>query len=85
MLFTACTTFNRPQFGNLPEQARLERIQQSPHYVHDEFAYPVATQMLRDGENTLKIFWDHFWAKKQQTVPPQAIPTECYNSPYFSS
>ncbi|ENU91282.1 hypothetical protein F971_03189 [Acinetobacter vivianii] len=75
ILFTACTTLNRPQFGHLPEQARLERIKQSPHYVHDEFAYPVATPMLRDGESTLKIFWDNLWTEKQQTVPKQAIPS----------
>lgn len=75
ILFTACTTLNRPQFGYLPEQARLERIKQSPHYINDEFAYPVATPMLRDGESTLKIFWDNFWAEKKQTVPTQVIPT----------
>lgn len=75
ILLTACATLNRPQFGNLPEQARLERIKQSPHYVHDEFAYPIATPMLRDGESTLKIFWDNFWAEEKQTVPTQALPT----------
>ncbi|WP_425917299.1 MBL fold metallo-hydrolase [Acinetobacter sp. TSRC1-2] len=75
ILFTACTTLNCPQFGKLPEQVRLERIQKSPHYIHDEFTYPVATPMLRDGESTLKIFWDNFWEEKQQTVPPQAIPS----------
>ncbi|MGF2878775.1 MBL fold metallo-hydrolase [Acinetobacter johnsonii] len=53
----------------------MERIQKSPHYIHDEFTYLVATPMLRDGESTLKIFWDNFWAEKQQTVPPQAIPS----------
>lgn len=75
ILFTACTTLHRPQFGKLPEQVRLERIKQSSHYIEDEFAYPVATPMLSDGESTLKIFWDNFWAKKQQTVPTEAIPT----------
>lgn len=75
ILLTACATLNRPQFGHLPEQARLERIKQSPHYVHDEFAYPIATPMLRNGESTLKIFWDNFWAEEQQTVPTQALPT----------
>ena len=75
ILFTACTTLHHPQFGKLPEQVRLERIKQSPHYIQDEFIYPVATPMLSDGESTLKIFWDNFWAEKQQTIPTQAIPT----------
>lgn len=75
ILFTAYITLHRPQFGKLPEQVRLERIKQSPHYIQDEFAYPVTTPMLSDGESTLKIFWDNFWAKKQQTVPTQTIPT----------
>ncbi|WP_436868878.1 MBL fold metallo-hydrolase [Acinetobacter courvalinii] len=74
ILFTACTTLHRPQFGKLPEQVRLERIKQSPHYIQDEFAYPVATPMLSDGESTLKIFWNNFWAEKQQTTPKQTIP-----------
>ncbi|RQL44298.1 hypothetical protein BJI56_19000 [Acinetobacter nosocomialis] len=56
VLVTACATLNSPQFGKLPEQARLERIQQSPNYINDEFAYPEPTPMLREGESTLKIF-----------------------------
>ena len=75
ILFTAYITLHRPQFGKLPEQVRLERIKQSPHYIQDEFTYPVATPMLSDGESTLKIFWDNFWAQKQQTVPTETIPT----------
>lgn len=75
ILFTACTTLRGPQFGKLPEQARLERIKQSPHYINDEFAYPIATPMLRDGESTLKILWNNFWVEKQQTIPKQAIPS----------
>ncbi|WP_228128019.1 MBL fold metallo-hydrolase [Acinetobacter nosocomialis] len=31
--------------------------------------------MLRDGESTLKIFWDNLWAEDQQTVPKQVIPS----------
>lgn len=75
VLVTACATLNSPQFGKLPEQARLERIQQSPNYINDEFAYPKPTPMLREGESTLKIFWDNFWAEKQQKKPNQAIPS----------
>ncbi|MCU4578452.1 MBL fold metallo-hydrolase [Acinetobacter courvalinii] len=75
IFLTACATLNKPQFGQLPEQARLERIKQSPNYKNEEFVYPVATPMLRDGESTLKIFWDNFWAEKQQTKPNHAIPS----------
>ncbi|MGE8564311.1 MAG: MBL fold metallo-hydrolase [Acinetobacter bohemicus] len=75
ILFTACMTLNAPQFGQLPQHARLEQIKQSPHYVNAEFTYPVATPMLLEGESSIKIFWDNFWKEKQQTVPKQALPS----------
>ena len=74
ILFTACMSLNGPQFGQLPEQDRLERIKQSPNYVNDEFTYPIATPMLLEGESSIKIFWDDFWKEKQQTFPKQTIP-----------
>lgn len=66
VLVTACATLNSPQFGKLPEQARLERIQQSPNYINDEFAYPEPTPMLREGESTLKIFGTTFGLKNNR-------------------
>lgn len=63
------------KFGKGPEGERLERIQASPHYRNGEFANTVPTEMLVDGESSLKIMWNSLWSDTARLRPAEPLPT----------
>ena len=60
--------------GKVPSGRRLERIKQSPHYVHGKFQNSIHTEMLRKGVSFFKVLWQ-FMHKPKNTVPPGIIPS----------
>ena len=64
-----------PQFGALPEGARLERIQKSPHYANGTFHNLLPTPILTDGSGTVSSLLKSFFLKKDNPVPPGPVST----------
>lgn len=72
---TAYLILGQAKFGKLPAGERLARIQSSPHYANGEFTNTVPTQMLSNGESSLKIMWKGLWANPVRLKPAEALPT----------
>lgn len=66
---------NLEQFGALPRGKWLTRVQLSPNYREGEFKNTVPTQMLAEGQSSVKLLWDSLWAKNPHLRPVNALPT----------
>ena len=65
----------QPQFGTLPEGARLERIKNSPHYADGQFQNLIPTPKLVGERSLVAIWWDFLFTKRERLVPEAAIPS----------
>lgn len=63
------------KFGKYPAGERLARIQSSPNFRDGAFVNTVPTQMLFNGESSLKIMWKGLWADTKRLRPAAPLPT----------
>ena len=70
MLFT-----RRPEFGQLPQGARLARMQASPHYVNGKFQNLVPVQVMNEqnGENRFVAMAKFLFGDKSHLSPKQEM------------
>ncbi len=70
---------NRPEFGRLPANARLEKILKSPHYFKDHFEcltpVKVMAEDVQDSENRIVATWKFLFGDKTGLVPPVPVPS----------
>lgn len=64
-----------PKFGALPEGARLERIQASPHYVNGQFENQLPTPQVIGDRGFIGALWSYLFSEKTRTAPLEAIPS----------
>ena len=64
----------RPRIGPLPEGARLDRIQASPHYIDGEFRNLLPTTTLTNGKGQLATMWDFLFVPRQRLRPDHPLP-----------
>lgn len=65
----------QPQFGSLPEGARLETIKASPHYRNGQFENLVPTPTLAEGQTSVALWWEQLFSQKERPAPLEAIPS----------
>lgn len=66
----------QPQFGKLPDGARLERIKKSPNYKNGSFENLNPTPALTEGVSYFKMFKDFFFSSKKRNKPIDELPSE---------
>lgn len=64
-----------PKFGGLPEGSRLERIEQSPHYVDGTFRNLIADPPQPENRSVVGNLINYLVAEKDRPVPPAPVPT----------
>lgn len=62
------------QLGQMPKEARLTRIMQSPNFRDGSFQNISDTPSFAEGYTPFGIFKEFFFTKFPQTIPDQAIP-----------
>ena len=65
--------FGQAKFGRLPQDERLERIKQSPHYDGKQFVNEVETVTMTGDKNIFAVWKDFLFGDKTQTVPDTAL------------
>lgn len=74
LILSACVLLNHPKFGKTANGARLEAIQQSPHYSDGEFRNLIDTPKFTKDESTFSILVDHWLHPPERLTPEQPIP-----------
>lgn len=66
---------HRPEFGRMPEGARLERMKASPHYVNGHFQNLVPVQVMNEenGENRWSATAKFLFGDKSGLSPKQPL------------
>ena len=66
---------NRPEFGRLPQGARLARMEASPHYVNGQFQNLVPVQVMNDesGENRFVAMAKFLFGDKSELSPQEPL------------
>ncbi|MBP2635272.1 MAG: hypothetical protein H6Q72_1179 [Firmicutes bacterium] len=64
-----------PKFGELPEGARLERIQSSPNYMDGQFQNLMVTPKIVEGSSSASTMLKYLFTKKERLTPTEPIPT----------
>ncbi|MCL2325496.1 MAG: MBL fold metallo-hydrolase [Proteobacteria bacterium] len=63
-----------PQFGKLPNGARLERIRQSPNYADGEFKNLEPTKHFAEGSSFFSAGWDFLFKTWERQRPEAPLP-----------
>ena len=74
LLLGTALYLQQPKFGSLPDGARLEKLESSPHYSNGKFQNLVPTTVVVNERNLLSLWWDFLFAKKERLTPSEAIP-----------
>lgn len=69
----------QPVFGQLPEGARLERIQKSPNFRDGSFQNIHHTPQLAEGETMFKVLRKFLFEKKIRNKPTDSLISEITN------
>ena len=66
---------NRPEFGRLPQGARLARMEASPHYVNGQFQNLVPVQVMNEesGENRFVAMAKFLFGDKSELSPQEPM------------
>jgi L-ascorbate metabolism protein UlaG (beta-lactamase superfamily) len=64
------------KFGSKPSGARLELIQQSPHYKEGKFQNQSHTPDLAEGVTYYSVMKEFFFGKKPRNKPAQILPSK---------
>lgn len=64
----------QPQFGTLPEGARLAEIKQSPNYADGQFQNLEPAPLVA-GSSAVSVWWEFLFAKKERLTPIESIPS----------
>ncbi|WP_185753715.1 hypothetical protein [Selenomonas sp. AB3002] len=66
---------NRPEFGRLPQGARLARMEASPHYVNGQFQNLVPVQVMNEesGENRFVAMAKFLFGDKSELSPQEPL------------
>lgn len=77
MLLAITTWFymRRPQFGALPEGARLERVKKSPHYKDGSFRNLVEKPTIAEGFSIWGELWNSLVKTYPHTEPLDSLPS----------
>lgn len=65
----------QPQFGGLPEGARLELIKKSPNYKDGKFRNRVEKPTIAEGHSLASETWKWIFGKFPQTEPEDTLPS----------
>lgn len=65
----------QPMFGKTPSGARLQKIQQSPHYKNGKFQNIHPTPDLTEGVGYLDVLKEFVFGKRTRSKPANALPT----------
>lgn len=71
----AYAVLSQARFGENPSGERLRTVRSSPHHVAGEFKNTVPTQVLTEGQSTLKILWNNLFMPTRRLRPKEALPT----------
>jgi L-ascorbate metabolism protein UlaG (beta-lactamase superfamily) len=66
----------QPKFGSKPSGARLQLIQQSPHYKEGKFQNQSHTPDLAEGATYYSVMKEFFFGKKPRNKPAQPLPSK---------
>lgn len=66
---------NQPEFGKLPSNERLERIQKSPNYKDGSFHNQSKTPNLIGNANFIKAFYSLIFKTQERVTPESQIPS----------
>lgn len=64
---------NQPNFGKAASGARLERIQQSPHYKNGKFNNLSHTPQLNEETSIVQVFYRFLFGKTERKIPDEAF------------
>lgn len=70
----AVVLLRQPEFGALPEGARLEAVRRSPHYADGRFANLIPTRSFSKDGNLLSTLVKNFLLEKKRTRPSRPLP-----------
>jgi hypothetical protein len=70
----ACTVFNQPRFGKLPQGDRLDRVQGSSNYRDGKFQNRIPTPKFSKDVGLVSVIWSGFFDKNDRLVPDSPIP-----------
>jgi L-ascorbate metabolism protein UlaG (beta-lactamase superfamily) len=62
-----------PVFGKLPEDERLARMEDSPHYIDGEFHNLIDTPMLTTDQSQFSMMMENLFRSRGNPRPPAAI------------
>lgn len=65
----------QPQFGALPKGKLLNSIKLSPEYKDGQFQNIHFTPMLKEGVGYGKVFYEFFFNKAPNNIPPKPLPS----------
>jgi L-ascorbate metabolism protein UlaG (beta-lactamase superfamily) len=71
----SCAILNQKKFGKSLEGERLERTKASPNYADGEFRNQTPTQMLAEGQSTMKIIVQSWFTHSERLRPESPLPT----------
>lgn len=69
----------QPKFGKAPTGARLQRIQQSPHFKEGQFQNESHTPPLTEGASYISILGKFIFGKNKNGKPPAVLPSQKVN------
>lgn len=69
----------QPQFGKAPSGARLERLQQSPHYRDGQFHNESVTPSFTDGATFFSVMQEFLFSRNKNGKPTGTIPSKKIN------
>lgn len=66
---------SQAKFGKHPEGGRLAKVEASPNYKGGEFQNTVPTEMLAEGESSMKIMLGNLFSSPGRLRPENPLPT----------
>ncbi|BBO74225.1 MBL fold metallo-hydrolase [Desulfosarcina widdelii] len=70
----ACTVFDQPRFGKLPQGGRLDRIQGSSNYRDGKFQNRIPTPKFSTDVGLASVIWSGFFDKNDRLIPDSLVP-----------
>jgi hypothetical protein len=74
--FAAYAYLQQPLFGNLLDNGRVSRIEQSPNYANGRFHNQIDTPLHTAGSSELSMWMELIFGKKGAPRPQGVIPSE---------
>lgn len=76
MVVSGYLFMQQPQFGKAPSGARLERLQQSPHFKNGQFHNESVTPSFTDGATFFSVLKKFLFSRNKYGKPTDIIPTQ---------